>query len=148
MLEYAVRPYQTPNSQGKVKIPATRGTTTARATITWGAKNSSIPSPATTVNVQCCSDQLDELQREGETVRITQPDNPDNYVDVFRSKKLTLNKKSADNCQTPLDQYLGAEFGLGATGDENIDLGFAGDVPDSTNCGQTWNLNNNTAAAA
>jgi hypothetical protein len=150
MLEYAVRPYQTPNSQGKIIIPSTPGSTTQRATITWGAKNSSIPK-AGGFNVQCCSEHLDELERQGETVRITDP-NPDStdasYIDVFRSNQLKLNKKANNNpCDSPLDQYLGAEFGLDDTGDTTIDLGWAGTPDAGDQCGVSWKLNNNTAAA-
>jgi hypothetical protein len=153
MLEYAVRPYQTPNSQGKIIIPSTPGSTTQRATITWGAQ-STIPPANKGFNVVCCSEQLNELERQGETVRIqsqqADDDTSPSYVDVFRSNKLKLNKKSNDShpCDSPLDQYLGAEFGLDDTGDATIDLGWAGTPDaDTSQCGVTWALNNNTAAA-
>jgi hypothetical protein len=153
MLEYAVRPYQTPNSQGKVIIPSTPGASTQRATITWGAKNSAIPQANKGFNVTCCSEQLEELERQGETAQIpiSETQQTQGYVEVFRSNQLKLKKKSNDSshpCDSPLDQYLGAEFGLDDTGDTTIDLGWAGTPDaDTDQCGVTWKLNNNTTAA-
>jgi hypothetical protein len=152
MLEYAVRPYQTPNSQGKIIIPSTPGSSSQRATITWGAKNSAIPQANKGFNVVCCSEQLDEVEREGEVVQIpiTQAQVDQGHMEVFRANKLKHNKKSNDShpCDSPLDQYLGAEFGLDDTGDTHIDLGWAGTVDEDSKCHVTWALNNNTAAAA
>lgn len=150
MLEYAVRPYQTPNSQGKIIIPSTPGSSSQRATITWGAKNSAIPSANKGFNVQCCNEQLDEVERQGETVQIpvSQSEVDTGYVEVFRSNQLKLKKKANNNpCDSPLDQYLGAEFGLDDTGDTTIDLGWAGTPDPSDQCNVGWKLNNNTAAA-
>jgi hypothetical protein len=152
MLEYAVRPYQTPNSQGKIIIPSTPGNTTQRATITWGAQNS-IPTANKGFNVVCCSEQLDELERQGETVQIpiTQAQVDQGHMEVFRANELRLKKKSNDSshpCDSPLDQYLGAEFGLDDTGDTSIDLGWAG-TPDAETdqCQARWRLSNNTTGA-
>jgi hypothetical protein len=151
MLEYAVRPYQTPNSQGKIIIPATPGSSSQRATITWSAKNSSLPQANKGFNVQCCSEQLNEIERQGETVQIpiSQQQIDDGHMEVFRSNKLKLNKKSNDShpCDSPLDQYLGAEFGLDDTGDTSIDLGWAGTPDADSQCQTTWALNNNTTGA-
>jgi hypothetical protein len=148
MLEYAVRPFTTPNSQGKIIIPSTPGATTARATITWGATGLIPNAQPQGFNVQCCNYQVQEIQRKGQVVRITQPDNTDNYVDVFRSNELKHKQTQSNKCDSPLDQMLGLEFGLDDTGDTTIDLGWAG-TPDQTDeaCGVTWKLNNNTAAA-
>lgn len=150
MLEYAVRPYQTPNSQGKIIIPSTPGKATQRATITWGAKNSQVPKADTGFNVQCCNEQLQEMTREYEIAQIpvSQAQVDQGYVEVARSKVVTLHKKMNNNpCDSPLDTYLGAEFGLDDTGDMNIDLGWAGTVDKDEQCGVKWALNNNTVAA-
>jgi hypothetical protein len=152
MLEYAVRPYQTPNSQGKIIIPSTPGSSTQRATITWGAKNSAVPQANKGFNVVCCSEQLEELERQGETVQIpiTQQQVDVGHMEVFRSNQLKLKKKSNDSshpCDSPLDQYLGAEFGLDDTGDTHIDLGWVGTVDAADQCGVSWKLNNNTTGA-
>lgn len=149
MLEYAVRPYQTPNSQGKIIIPSTPSATSERAVLTWGATGTIPKANPTGFNVVCCSEKLQELSREGEIIRIFGT-NSDDYVDVFRANKLTHKKKSNDShpCDSPLDQYLGQEFGLDDSGDMTIDLGWAGtdDTPEN-DCGVTWQLNNNTTAA-
>jgi hypothetical protein len=146
MLEYAVRPYQTPNSQGKIIIPSTPGSSSQRATITWGAKNSAIPQANKGFNVVCCSEKLNEIERQGEWVKIEQDGEPENFVWVFRAYQLKHTKKSNDShpCDSPLDQYLGAEFGLDDTGDTHIDLGWAGTEDPDTHCAVTWELNNNT----
>lgn len=146
MLEYAVRPYQTPNSQGKIIIPSTPSATAERATLTWGAQ-ATMPTPTATGGVTCCSDVLDEQSRTGEVVRIygDAADGDQSYVDVFRSNTLKLSKKSADQCQGLFDQYLSVEFA--PFEDPNWQPDTGGEMGDS-NCTAQWKLNNNTAAAA
>jgi hypothetical protein len=150
MLEYAVRPYQTPGSQGKIIIPSTPGSSSQRATITWSAQSSVTPQN-NGFNVTCCGEHLDELTREYEVVQIpvTQAQVDEGHLDVARSNKLTLHKKLQSNkCDSPLDQYLGAEFGLDDTGDVFVDLGWAGTPDaDTDQCRVTWALNNNTTGA-
>lgn len=141
MLEYAIRPFQSPGSHGKIIIAKTPGATTARATITWGSKTTNLPAATGGVTVQCCSDQLDEQERTGDTLRITGNDG-ESYIDVFRASSLKLNKKSADTCSWgPIDQYLTAEYApfLGLTPDDPAEA--------DTNCTAKWNLNNNTTGA-
>jgi hypothetical protein len=151
MLEYAVRPYQTPGSQGKIIIPSTPGSSSQRATITWSGQ-SSVTTQNKGFNVVCCSEQLDEIERQGETVKIpiSQEQVDQGHMEVFRANELKLKKKSNDSshpCDSPLDQMLGAEFGLDDTGDTTIDLGWAG-TPDAETdqCQARWRLNNNTTA--
>src|SRR5215471_13577937 len=117
MLEYAVRPFTSPNAQGKIIIPATPGATNQRARITWGAKSTNIPDPTVSddFSVVCCSDQLHELEREVEVVSIPiqDPEGAAPHVEVARSKTVKLLKQLQNNpCDSPLDTYLGAEFGL------------------------------------
>lgn len=152
MLEYAVRPFTSPNSLGKIIIPATPGSTTQRARITWGAKSTNVPTPEVSNDFQviCCSEQLHELERTVEVVDIpielTSEDS--GKVTVARSKTVKLRKHMNNNkCDSPLDTYLGAEFGLDDSGDTSIDLGFAGTEKAGEKCGAIWNLNNNTTAA-
>src|SRR5215831_5257500 len=127
-LEYAVRPYQTPNSHGKIIIPSTPGSTTQRATITWGSKSTNVPEPelGKDFSVVCCSEELQEINRLGEYVRIQDQNNPDNWITVFRSRVLTHQKPKHNPCDSPLSQALGQSFGLDDSGDMTIDLGFAG----------------------
>ena len=149
MLEYAVRPYQTPNSQGKIIIPSTPGATNQRATITWGSQASNVPQPelGKDFTVICCSEELREVNRLGEYVRIYNKDDHDQFVDVFRARKLFHTKPKNNPCDSPLDQALGQSFGLDDGGDMTIDLGFAGTVLPEDKCKVTWNLNNNTTGA-
>src|SRR5215475_3050358 len=109
MLEYAVRPYQTPDSHGKIIIPSTPGSTTQRATITWGSKTTNVPQPelGKDFTVVCCTEELQEINRLGEYVRIYNPNNHDNFVDVFRARELTHTKPKNNPCDSPLDQALG-----------------------------------------
>jgi hypothetical protein len=150
MLEYAVRPYQTPNSQGKIIIPSTPGATTARATITWGATGLIPNAQPQGSNVQCCNYKVQELERQGEIAQIPikQEDIDQGHTSVFRSNTLKLKQQTNNKCDSPLSQALGQEFGLDDTGDTTINLGWAG-TPDQSDeaCGVQWKLNNNTAAA-
>jgi hypothetical protein len=151
MLEYAVRPFTSPNAQGRIIIPATPGATTQRARITWGAKSTNVPTPQVSDDFQviCCSDQLHELERTVDVVEIpiVQTDDSTGKVTVARSKTVKLRKEMKNNqCDSPLDTYLGAEFGLDDSGDTSIDLGFSGTEKPGEKCGAIWNLNNNTAA--
>lgn len=153
MLEYAIRPFTSPNAQGRIIIPATPGSTTQRARITWGAKSTNVPTPEVSNDFQviCCSEQLHELERTVEIVRIEgpPPDDGPSYVDVARSNTVKLRKQMKNNqCDSPLDTYLGAEFGLDDSGDTSIDLGFAGTEKPGEKCGAIWHLSNNTAGAS
>lgn len=114
-LEYAIRPYQTPNSQGKIIIPSTPGATTARATITWGAKNSVMPKAQVYGGGTCCGEKNVEQKRDGDVIRIFGNDDPGDgsgpsYVDVFRTNDMWLGKSSASTCDGQFDQYLALEF--------------------------------------
>jgi hypothetical protein len=152
MLEYAVRPFTTPNSHGKIVIPSTPGATNQRATITWGSKATNVPVPEQTgdFNVVCCTEHLNEIQREVDIVQIPiqDPEGANPHVTVARSKKVILRTPLHSNpCDSPLDQALGAEYGLDDTGDVTINLGFAGTVKPQEKCGAIWELNNNTSGA-
>jgi hypothetical protein len=150
MLEYAVRPFTTPNSQGKIIIPSTPGATTARATITWGATGLIPNAQPQGFNVQCCNYKVEEIERQGEIAQIPikQEDIDQGHTSVFRSNTLKHKQTQSNKCDSPLDQMLGLEFGLDDSGDTSIDLGWAG-TPDKDDeaCGVTWKLNNNTTAA-
>jgi hypothetical protein len=152
MLEYAVRPFATPNSFGKIIIPSTPSAGNQRATITWGSKTTNAPTPSLSNNfsVICCTEELTEVDREGEHVQIpiTDPEGDEPHVTVFRSNKLRLHKPKNNPCDSPLDQALGQSFGLDDSGDVTIDLGFAGTETLQQQCGAIWHLDNNTAAGA
>ncbi len=148
-LEYAVRPYQSPGSLGKTIIPSTPGSTTARATLTWGA-DATMPTvvPAGT-NVSCCNEQLGETSRETENVRII-GNKPENWIDVARSKSVKLKKETKSNCAGDWDQFSGVAAEISSTMAGLSSAIHASDSAFGTgtdgNCDVKWELNNNTAA--
>jgi len=147
MLEYAVRPFATPNSFGKIIIPSTPSAGNQRATITWGSKSTNVPTPEqTSLTVICCTEELTEFDRQGEVLRTTGNDG-ESYIDWFRANRLKLHKPKNNPCDSPLDQALGQEFGLDDSGDVTINMGFAGTVTEEQKCGAIWHLNNNTTGA-
>jgi hypothetical protein len=99
--------------------------------------------PTKDFTVQCCTEELKEVERQGETMRLTGSDG-ESYIDVFRSNRLKLHKPKNNPCDSPLDQALGQSFGLDDSGDVTIDLGFAGTEPLEEQCGAIWHLSNNT----
>jgi len=145
MLEYVVRPYQSPNAQGRIIIPSTPSRTAERAVLKWGAQ-STLPQPNITgVTLPCCQEQSDEKDRQGETVRIFGND-PENYVDVFRANKLSLKKQTKQECT---ESALGSDSFVNDFADLYPD--FRADFQSSIfdqQCDQTWNLNNNTTGVS
>jgi hypothetical protein len=93
MLEYLVRPYQSPRSQGSVVIPSTPSAPTEKAVLTWGA-SATLPIQAKgfSINTACCKEKSDEQSRETDIIRIENPDDSSQYMVVARAKKLLLNK--------------------------------------------------------
>lgn len=151
MLEYAVRPFTTPNSAGKIIIPSTPSAKNQRATITWGTKSTNVPEPSLSndFSVVCCTEELSEVDRMGEEVQIPigQAQTDTGHLTVFRSNRLRLHKPKNNPCDSPLDQALGQEFGLDDSGDVTINMGFAGTEKLEEKCGAIWHLNNNTTGA-
>src|SRR5215831_17073015 len=69
-LEYIVRPFQSPGSQGAVIIPSTPSPTNERATLTWGAK-AAVPAVTQGVGFAgCCKESADESNQQYEPVTI------------------------------------------------------------------------------
>lgn len=138
MLEYIVRPFQAPNAHGTIVIPSTPKESTETAILTWGGESTLPEVQYTEVGfvVRKTREDFDEKKRDAETVRITGND-PENYIDVARSKKLYLDKLTgpdlspADASQT--DNATAAPSGL-STGSSG------------TKTKATMQLNNNTAA--
>jgi hypothetical protein len=142
-IEYAVRPSVPTNPHGATIVASTPGATRERATLTWGAK-ATLPLPSVSVQMSCCKDDLNETKRDGEVTRITQQDNADNFIDVFRSNKLYLDAKHDDKCDPVsvaggTDSFAPSAFETG--GFEPTDDGSI------KQCKTTWTLKNNTAAA-
>jgi hypothetical protein len=142
-LEYVVRPYQSPNAHGTIQIPSAPASSNQRATLVWGAK-ATMPAVNMGENfsVVCCKERLNEQDRQSDTVRITQQDNSDNYVDVARPNTLHLQKHDANNCGDNWDQFSG----VGAEISDTL-AAFQSDVLSGTaaqpgNCDTTWKFKN------
>lgn len=104
MLEYIVRPFQQPNAHGTIIIPATPTESTETAVITWGGE-ATLPAVQFIelgFNTKKGREDFVEQTRDSEVVRITGND-PDNWIDVQRSKKLYLDKTTqlAVNASSP-----------------------------------------------
>jgi len=144
MLEYIVRPFQAPNAHGTIVIPSTPTESTETAILTWGGESTLPEVQYTEVGFVTKKQREDftEKKRDTERVRITGND-PENYIDVDRSKKLYLDKKTSDDDGEvdPSDDgytyYVGVETwyppGVIAT-------------PAKNQTKATMTLNNNTAA--
>jgi hypothetical protein len=119
-LEYLVRPYQTPNAQGAIIIPATPVGTRERATLTWGAA-ATMPErkmTSATVNVQCCNEQQDELDRISEYIEIpiSTDDSGSGHIEVARPTEMHFKKKSdsqQSHCIPDVTYFSGPTFSDG-----------------------------------
>jgi hypothetical protein len=143
-IEYAVRPAASPSPHGTTIIATTPGATRERATITWGAQ-ATMPVPSMAVNTACCKEDLNEASREGEVVRITQPGNSDNYIDVFRANKVHLDKKDDNTCSPTSvagqDSFAPTDFSVSGFEPSTFEPTDSG----VKQCKTTWILKNNTA---
>jgi hypothetical protein len=120
-LEYLVRPYQTPNAQGGIIIPATPVGTRERATLTWGAA-ATMPPQATksdTLSMTCCNEEHNELSRYSEMVVVPVTTNDPTVTgsaQIARPTELHLKKKSNDqnaHCIPDVTYFSGATFSDG-----------------------------------
>jgi hypothetical protein len=145
-LEYAVRPYQTPNAQNTTLIPSTPSRSTQRATLVWGAQTN-LPAVNTGVNfnVVCCREQLQEKDRDSDDVDIPIQDSGDGngHVTVSRPNTVRLQKHDDNNCDgLSWDQFSGVGAEISSALDE-----FAADVHSGTaasagDCHTTWKFKN------
>lgn len=144
-LEYAVRPAVPTSPHGLTIIAKTTGASRERATLTWGAK-ASLPDVGAATNIACCKENLDETERETETVRITNPQDANQYIDVARAKKLSLDKSNENKCNA----ISSAEQSDSSSTDFTV-TGFESDTFTDESfikkCKTVWNLKNNTTAA-
>lgn len=103
-LEQIVRPFQNPDVLSKRRIISNSTKEDAEeVVIEWGSPGdapsaSEIEHDAETgdfaFEVVHCDDKYDEKNRKFKTIRIEQPDNPENYIMVDRIHQITFNKKS------------------------------------------------------
>jgi hypothetical protein len=141
MLEYVVRPFQSPGAHGSIVIPSTPSGSRERATLQWSA-DATLPATAFSgVDFHCCKEDGAELKRDTETVRIYGND-PENWIDVARSNKLYMNKQTdKSGCFDDPKSSFQDPGGF-------LQSGFS-DTPGASSskekCDVTLSLNNNTA---
>lgn len=140
-LEKIVRPYQRPTALafGRI-ISRTVAPSSDVATIAWGdvgtlptPTQEDVPDDAVGFNVEVCDTDYEETERTVQPIRITNPDNPSQYVVVDRVKSMSfrLNEK----------QKLAGAIRSETT--SFADTGFGGSlesVPLGQNCKSTFNL--------
>src|SRR4051812_4430711 len=95
MLEYVVRPFQSPGAHGAIIIPSTPSGSRERATITWTAESTLPDAKFTGIAVTSKKEDDVETGRDTETVRNTGND-PENWIDVARANKLYIDKTISD----------------------------------------------------
>jgi hypothetical protein len=144
--EYFVRPFQTPDSQGRIIIPSTPSGH-ERATLTWGAKTSSLPAVEQSgTSVDCCSEHLEEVERKTERVKIIdQFSSPENYMLVDRATSVKLRKKHQDKCAADWNQMSSVASAIdSAFSSLEADLALESSWPSIDHCHQQLQLRQNT----
>jgi len=147
--EYAVRPFQAPDSFGRAIIPSVPSAR-ARATLTWGAKTTvkDIVPERTGINVECCSEHLTEVARKTNTVELRGGGNysSENYLVVERATEVKLQKTHQDSCGDDLEQISGVASGIKeAFADLKADIEAGGAGVTDTACQQTLHFTENTS---
>jgi len=152
MLEYVVRPFQSP-WPGSTVVPSTPRDTREKATITWGAKanigNDTVS--GTGVNVNCCYEQYREAHRDYNVTRVTAQGpggptaipEPTTYVSyIARPTQVILQKDKQKTCGgDDWMQMSGVAQGIeGAFADLEKDL-HLGSTDDPGPCKVIWKLN-------
>ena len=150
-LEYVVRPFQSPGSQGALIIPSTPQPTNERATLTWGAK-AAVPAVRTGVGFAgCCKEENDETGRDTDTLVIHDSAEPENYITVSRATRLQWDRATKDECAGDWDQFSGIGLEVSAALNQfsaDIHSGTAAPTGDSGTCKATLNLSANTVPTA
>lgn len=106
MLEYIVRPFQSAPPQNTTLIPATRGSSSAKASLAWGDVGT-LPTPATLstvvkdgTNTQT-KKKLVETTRQSSTIKITNPNDPTQFVMVQRPSEISFTETDTKATSSP-----------------------------------------------
>jgi hypothetical protein len=148
MLEYIVRPFQAPSAHGTIIIPSTPTPSTDTAILTWGGE-ATLPAVQFIelgFNTKKGREDFNEKNRDSETVRImgqSPDDDSPSYIDVARSNKLYLDKKTSQDMNAS-DAGQTGYVDISNTQEGQL-LGSMGATP-SQLTKATIKLNNNTAA--
>jgi hypothetical protein len=119
MLEYVVRPFQSPAANGAIIIASTPTASKEIAQLTWSAApTESDKIGYTGFQIACCDEVHQEHRRDIDVVRITGND-PANWIDVERAKKLYMNKTNdTSRCQAASQRASSTHTsGFGAIGE-------------------------------
>lgn len=147
-LEQIIRPFQNTDvlSRRRIISNSTKGAT-EEVVIEWGAPGDAPAAteithdPATggiSFEVVHCDDKFSEKDRKFDTIRISQPDNPENYVDVQRINKITFNKKSEGNNMTMYNNSTTSFVAMPMYDDNN----YFANTADGNKCNSSFSLKN------
>lgn len=161
MFENAVRPFQLFQAlrlSRLVPAPATSAPPPGSAFIAWGAAGT-MPTPQSTqYQLDHCKNEHDEIKRQSDTIRIENPDDPEQYIMVDRADQMIFD---TSHHQDPLpdatsygamnsDGDIAVEDALNQLSADfsnaNWVPGLAADFGDSE-CKLTVNLNNGATSA-
>jgi hypothetical protein len=89
----------TPHANGHLSVPAAGGgsavaleLTTKGVFLSWGSAGKMPTAVSNTVGITFCQENSKELTRKEHAIRVTQPTNSDNWVDVAKIDQMTLSK--------------------------------------------------------
>src|SRR5580765_6037365 len=117
--EYAVRPFQSPDTHGRIIIPSTPGETPQRATLTWGAKTAlnNIQPANSGINVECCKDTKSQKSAEMNQVSVGIEGPPTTVAGSMeilfkRTSVAKFDKTQKDECASDWDQMSYVAAGI------------------------------------
>lgn len=145
MLEQIVRPFQAPTTLAKRRIVASNAKLDVEpATITWGTAGG-LPSAVQKEDVQDgsefkvidCNDQYQETSRKTEQKRVSNPNNPDDYLIIELTNRVSFLKN--EKGRTAADKVA-----TSYTTNWSIGPDFRTVISsDNKKCQATYSLNNN-----
>lgn len=147
-LEQIIRPFQVTDILSKRRIVSnSTKIETDAAVVEWGRSGdapaaSEIEHNAETgdfaFEVVHCDDKFSEKDRKFKSIRIEQPDNPENYIMVERINRITFDKKSEANNMTMYNNSS-TSFVEMPMFDNNS---YFADDPNGNKCNSEFSLNN------
>jgi len=146
MLEYTVRPFQSPAPHGSGRIPSTPRDTREKATLTWGAKStvSGDIKGRGGINVVCCREEAGEIDREMEPRQVNSGIDPRHYFQVSRATKIKFSKTDSNDCIKGWEQMSGVAAAVEDWMAEFTDDLHAGRGDDKVACEHVYHLRGNT----
>lgn len=138
-LERAVRPWSSPLAlaTGQIPIPSVE-TQVNPAVLQWGNVGT-LPTPNFGVNFTVCTENWTEKKRTVKSVRITNPSDSSQYIDINRATQIAFDKtNSLNDPSTDWTSYTEANLNVF---DAQMQAAFSTvDGSSSNKCGVTMNL--------